>query len=78
TPYIFRSHLGQTAESHGTGIDPVVEVARLLAARPGVIVVRAPKPSTNLATQALVLRAIATRYRLVGSVKIGGLPQSVY
>ncbi len=78
TPYIFRSHLGQTTESHGTGVDPVVEVARLLAARPGVIVVRAPKPSTNLATQALVLRAIATRYRLVGSVKIGGLPQSVY
>ncbi|TCP89991.1 hypothetical protein C8J42_104219 [Sphingomonas sp. PP-CE-1A-559] len=78
TPYIFRSHLGQTAESHGTGVDPVVEVARLLAARPGVIVVRAPKPTTNLATQALVLRAIATRYRLVGSVKIGGLPQSVY
>ena len=78
TPYIFRSHLGQTAESNGTGVDPVVEVARLLAARPGVIVVRAPKPTTNLATQALVLRAIATRYRLVGSVKIGGLPQSVY
>lgn len=78
TPYIFRSHLGQTTESHGTGVDPVVEVTRLLAARPGVIVVRAPKPSTNLATQALVLRAIATRYRLVGSVKIGGLPQRVY
>ncbi|MES2420521.1 MAG: hypothetical protein V4595_04390 [Pseudomonadota bacterium] len=78
TPYIFRSHLGQTTESHGTGIDPVVEVTRLLAARPGVIVVRAAKPSTSLATQALVLRAIAARYRLVGSVKIGGLSQSVY
>ncbi len=78
TPYIFRSHLGQTTESHGTGIDPVVEVARLLAARPGVIVIRASKPSTNVATQALVLRAIKAHYRLVGSVKIGELPQSVY
>ena len=78
TPYIFRSHLGQTTEEHGTGVDPVVEVARLLAARPGVIVLRAAKPSTNLATQALVLRAIAARYRLVGSVRIGELPQSVY
>jgi hypothetical protein len=78
TPYIFRSHLGQTTETHGLGIDPVTEVARLLAARPGVIVIRAPKPSTNLATQALVLRAIATRYRLVGSVRIGELPQHVY
>ena len=78
TPYIFRSHLGQTTEAHGTGVDPVVEVARLLAAHPGVIVIRAPKPSTSRATQALVLRAIATRYRLAGSVKIGELPQSVY
>lgn len=78
TPYIFRSHLGQTTEINGIGVDPTAETARLLAARPGVIVVRAPKSSTNPATAALVARALADRYRLVGTVEVGELPQSVY
>lgn len=78
TPYIFRSHLGQTTEIHGIGVDPTAETARLLAAKPGVIVLRAPKSSTNPATAALVDRAIAARYRLVGTVEVGELPQSVY
>ncbi|KQU61995.1 hypothetical protein ASG67_02290 [Sphingomonas sp. Leaf339] len=78
TRYVFRSHLGQISEIRGTGIDPVAEVARLLAARPGVIVMRAPKPATNPATRVLVERAVATRYDLVGTVQIGELPQSVY
>lgn len=78
TPYIFRSHLGQTAEAGGTGIDPVAETARLLAARPGVIVVRAPKKTTHPVTARLVDEAIAARYRRVGTVQIGQLPHSVY
>ncbi|HXH16834.1 MAG TPA: hypothetical protein VNJ10_11955 [Sphingomonas sp.] len=78
TPYIFRSHLSRMAETHGLGIDPTTETARLLASQPGVIVVRASKSDTNPATRALVAAAIARRYRLVGIVKVGALPHTVY
>jgi hypothetical protein len=78
TRYVFRSHLGQTSEVHGIDVDPVAETARVLASNPGVIVIRTPKPSTNPATQALVSRAVADRYRLVGTVRIGRLRQYVY
>lgn len=78
TRYVFRSHLGQTSEVHGIDVDPVAEVARILARNPGMIVIRTPKPSTNPATQALVSRAVADRYRLVGTVQIGRLRQYVY
>jgi hypothetical protein len=78
TPYIFRSHLSRMTEAHGLGIDPAAETARLLAAKPGIIVVRAPKADTNLATRTLVAAAIARHYRLVGIVAIGTLPHRVY
>ncbi len=78
TRYIFRSHLGQTPEVHGIDVDPVAETARILARDPGVIVIRTPKPTTNPATQALVLRAVADRYRPVGTVRIGRLRQYVF
>ncbi|TCQ10964.1 hypothetical protein [Sphingomonas sp. PP-CC-3A-396] len=78
TPYIFRSHLSRMTEAHGLGIDPATETARLLAANPGVIVVRADKADTNPATRARVAAAIADRYRLVGVVKVGALPHTVY
>lgn len=78
TPYIFRSHLSRMIEAHGLGVDPAIETARLLATRPGVIVVRTPKSDTNPATRALVAAAIAERYRLVGTVRIGALPHAVY
>lgn len=78
TPYIFRSHLSRMTEAHGLGIDPATETARLLATNPGVIVVRAAKSDTNPATRALVATAIAQRYRLVGTVKVGALRHAVY
>ena len=78
TRFVFRSHLAQRSEVHGIDADPVAETARVLAANPGVIVVRAPKPTTNPATQVLVLRAIADRYEPVGTVRIGRLRQYVF
>lgn len=78
TRYICRSHLGQTSEIHGIDADPVAETARILARDPGVIVIRTPKPTTNPATQAVVWRAVADRYRLIGTVGIGRLRQYVF
>jgi hypothetical protein len=78
TRYVFRSHLGQTSEAHGIDADPVAESARILAHDPGVIVIRTPKPTTNPATQGLVLRAVADRYEPVGTVRIGRLRQYVF
>jgi hypothetical protein len=78
TPYIFRSHLSQTREAQAIGVPPRAEVARILANRPGVIVVRATKDNTNPVTEALVESTLARDYRLAGTVVIGKLPHAVY
>ena len=78
SPYVFRSHLSQTREAEAIGVVPAAEVARILAARPGVIVVRAPKPNTNDITQRIVKAALARAYRPVGAVTVGKLPHTVY
>lgn len=78
TAYIFRSHLSQTRESRGIGIDPAAETARVLAGRPGVIVLRQPKASTNPATAALVQAAVRAQYRYAGTVKNGEMRHHVY
>ena len=78
TQYIFGSHLSRMTEAHGLDVDQETETARVLAANPGVIVVRPSKPDTNLTTQAMVAAAIAQRYRLVGIVTVGTSPRAVY
>ena len=57
---------------------PAAEVARVLANRPSVIVVRATKANTNRATERLVHDALARDYRRVGTVIVGRLPHTVY
>lgn len=78
TPYVFRSHLGQVTEVTGLPVDQVAETARLLSRRPGVIVIRARKTTTNPATARLVEAAVAAHYRPVGTVQLGRLPHTVY
>ena len=78
TPFIFGSHLSRMTEAHGLDVDQATETARVLAANPGVIVVRPAKPDTNLTTQAMVAAAIAQRYQLVGIVRVGTAPRAVY
>ncbi|MGK6320108.1 hypothetical protein [Sphingomonas sp. DT-204] len=78
TPYLFRSHLSQTREARAIGVDPLAELRRVLGRCPGTIVVRASKDNTNPAAAREVERAVAERYRLVGAVRVGSLPQRVY
>lgn len=78
TRYPFRSHLSDSEEAPAIGVDPVAEVARVLAGRPGVIVVREAKPGDSPAAAALVSAALARDYRLVGAVRVGSLVHRVY
>lgn len=78
TPYLFRSHLSQTREARAIGVDPLAELRRVLGRCPGMIVVRAAKDNSNPAAVREVERVLAERYRVVGAVRIGSLPQRVY
>lgn len=65
TRYPFPSHLIQASESDAIGIDPAAEVARILAARPPVIVTGRAVRDDNGRTRPLVDQAIAAHYRPV-------------
>ena len=61
-----------------TGVYTPQEGSIMLAARPGVIVVRQPKTSTNPDTARLVYAAIRARYAYAGTVKNGEMRHHLY
>ena len=65
TRYPFPSHLIQASERRAIGVDPAVEVARILAHGPPVIVTGHAARDHNRRTVPLVERAIADHYRPV-------------
>ena len=74
TRYPFAPHLTFAGEANAIGVDPVVEVRRILAGRPPVIVSTAPAGDVNRRTYALVQSALAHDYVRVGT----GLGYGIY
>ena len=72
TRFAFPNHLSIRTEASGLGADPVVEVRRILAARPAVIVDGAfGFHQPNQATQRLVRAALEQDYRPIAVVRDG-------
>ena len=74
TKWAFPGHLNTADEASAAaiGVDPVAEVARILATRPDVIVDDFPAYRLgNRDTRALVERELAFRYRLTARVQTG-------
>jgi len=78
TRFAYPSHLNAMNEAGALGVDPVTEVSRILATRPGVIVVaESSRPNLpNLRTRALIRQALAGSYEryeglLIGKRKFG-------
>jgi hypothetical protein len=68
TRYPFSEHLGNRSEEHAIGVDPAAEVARIMAARPAVVVLRTPSQGDNPATVAIVRAGLHAHYRRVATV----------
>ncbi|WP_353227453.1 hypothetical protein [Novosphingobium sp.] len=68
--YIYPDHLNNPTEAPALGVDPVAEMTRVLASRPGAILTadRPVIPRVNPATQVLVRDALARDYVLVARV----------
>jgi hypothetical protein len=74
TRWVFPGHLNtrEEASARALGVDPAVEVRRILATRPEAIVIDAsPYEFGNTDTRALVETALARDYRLEAKVKTG-------
>ena len=74
TRWVFPGHLNTSdeASAKALGVDPVVEVRRILETRPEVIVDDAPAFALgNAATRALVESALARDYALAAKVETG-------
>ncbi|WP_235364938.1 hypothetical protein [Sphingomonas sp. ERG5] len=79
TPYAFPSMLGYAPEQGALGIDPAVEVRRVLAVRPPVIVTATqPLAAWNTIDRALVAGALTREYRLVFTAPRGDYRTLVY
>lgn len=64
--YLFPSLLNGVMEERAIGVDPVVEVQRIMDARPDAVVIDEPRWSLrNLKTNAIVDRELAAHYTLV-------------
>lgn len=70
TRFIYPDHLNNPTEAPALGVDPVAEMTRVLASRPGAIITadRPVIPRVNPATQVLVRDALARDYVLVARV----------
>ncbi|NKJ41828.1 MULTISPECIES: hypothetical protein [unclassified Novosphingobium] len=73
TRFAFPAHLSTRFEEDALGIDTRTEVQRIMAARPGAVVIdESPRPyAPNLRTRAVVLDALARNYRRVTTLKLG-------
>ncbi|MFK4874613.1 ArnT family glycosyltransferase [Novosphingobium sp. ZW T3_23] len=73
TRFAYPSHLNAMNEAAALGVDPVAEVGRILASRPGVIVLsESSRPNRpNVATKALIRSALARSYERYEGVVIG-------
>lgn len=73
TRFAYPSHLNSLNEARALGVDPVGEVRRIMASRPGVVVVaESGRPNLpNLATRAVLHSELATRYERYAGVTIG-------
>lgn len=78
TRYLFPSHLGRLREAGATGVDQDSELRRILAARPGTVVMRPPYTGERPAAHALVAAAMARDYRLTARLPMGNEAISVY
>lgn len=71
TRYVYPDHLSNAVERHAIGVDPVAEMRRVLASRPGAIITaNVPNiPHVNKDTAPMVLSALARDYVCVAAVK---------
>lgn len=78
TRFAFPSHLSRRRESGAIGVDPLREVARIMATKPATVIMRSPYHDENWPARAEVLRAVARDYRLVRRQKLGWQKVSIY
>ncbi|MBO9726586.1 MAG: glycosyltransferase family 39 protein [Novosphingobium sp.] len=73
TRFAYPSHLNAMNEAGALGVDPVAEVGRILASRPGVIVIaESSRPNLpNLRSRAQIRNALARSYERYEGVAIG-------
>ena len=78
TRYMFPSHLYRTREAGAVGVGQAAEVARVLAKRPAVIVMRPPSIGERRDIRALVERAVTRDYAVGARLPLGDEVLTVY
>jgi hypothetical protein len=64
TRYLFPSHLGRVRERGAIGVDQPAEIARILALKPEIVVLRPAYRGERADTRALVMADMRAAYRL--------------
>lgn len=79
TAYVFPTHLNDLRELRGIGVDPVAELRRILASRPGFIVTtESPRRRINPEALRLLSAVLREEYAPVRRVRIGARERVLY
>ena len=76
--YVYPSHLNRQRERGAVGVDQQAEIERILSQRPAVVVLRRPFRGERSDMRALVMRRMATDYRLEAQLPLGRDSISVF
>jgi hypothetical protein len=79
TRYVFPQHLALSRYEHALGVDQMVELRRMLAQRPAVIVLsKDPDYETRFATRRVVEAQLRSNYDFVGASVVGETRYAVF
>ena len=78
TRYRFPTHLDRVRERGAIGVDQQAEIARILAARPQIVVMRQPFRGERPELRALALRLMTPHYRIRAMLPLGNARVAVY
>lgn len=78
TRYRFPSHLDRPRERGAIGVDQQAEIARILAAKPAVVVMRQPFRGERADMRALALRLMTPGYAVLRVLPLGDTQVTVY
>ncbi|MEO8375849.1 MAG: hypothetical protein ABI471_11530 [Sphingomonas bacterium] len=78
TRYHFSSHLGRLREEGAIGVDQRVEISRILALKPAIVVFRPPYPGERSELRDMAMSEMKRHYRLRATRQLGTRAIEIY
>ncbi len=78
TRFAFPAHLSRLRDAAAIGVDPVAEIARVIATRPETVIVRDPYDDENWAGRRVLMAALERDYTRIVQAPLGRQTMAIY